>query len=618
MGIRKEKLRSSVPAREQATEYRKIEMIDGRHPLQEAVPFSYMSYEARRRREGKVVYFNYALAKEMGLIDRKHPHQLNAALKKSLLEAFSLIIINEYDVMNDIRFPKRDIKEHRYMATRYLQLQHPDKRGLSSGDGRSIWNGIVRGHGKTWDVTSCGTGATCLSPASAIHKKFFQSGDPEVSYGCGYAMVEEGLSDALFSESLHQNGVATERVLCVIEFEDGFGLKVRAGQNLIRPSHFFLHLKQGHHARLKAVADYYIDRQISNGSWDPVPTGFNRYDYLLAKMAETFAQTAARFESEYIFCWMDWDGDNILADGGIIDFGSIRQFGLFHHEYRFDDDDRWSTNIKEQRLKARDTVQTFAQAVHFIKTGKKLTQKAFRTHKSLRQFDHHFELFKQDLLLRRVGFTDEQSSFLRVHCKKAFARFERSFRYFERAKSREGTVKVADGISWNAVYCMRDILRELPVLLEKAPEKRIAPREFLEILKSNYASRRDVKPTPGRVRECRRFQDNYMALVEALVRHQGCAVEKVLRDLARRSAIINRYERITGDGITAVGEMLQAKLADLNQQQVQDFIERFIARQNLNPDSRRRLELAHSSRRSQVDDLLDEAQELIKAFREGL
>jgi uncharacterized protein YdiU (UPF0061 family) len=232
-----------------------------------------------------------------------------------------------------------------------------------------------------------------------------------VSYGCGYASVEEGFTDALFSESLCINGVATERVLCIISFGDSYGVKVRAGQNLLRPSHFFLHLKQNQVERLRAMTDYYIDRQIANGSWAPVPKGENKYDYFLGKISETFAKISAQFESEYIFCWMDWDGDNILADGGIIDFGSIRQFGLFHHEYRFDDDDRWSTNIKEQKLKARHIVQSFTQMVNYIKTGKKKNHRLFFNSRSLKKFDKTFARHKQFLLLQKIGYTAEEAIF---------------------------------------------------------------------------------------------------------------------------------------------------------------------------------------------------------------
>ena len=105
------------------------------------------------------------------------------------------------------------------MATRYLQLQHPDKRGKTSGDGRGIWNGEFRGRGGTWDVSSSGTGATCLSPAAAQTGKFFKTGDRAVGYGNGYNTLDEGLSAALMSEIFHRNGIPTERTLVIISFE---------------------------------------------------------------------------------------------------------------------------------------------------------------------------------------------------------------------------------------------------------------------------------------------------------------------------------------------------------------------------------------------------------------
>ena len=78
------------------------------------------------------------------------------------------------------------------------------------------------------------------------------------------------------------------------------------------------------------------------------------------------------------------------TDGGIIDFGSVRQFGLYYHEYRFDDDDRWSTSIKEQKLKSKYTVQTFSQIVDYLKTSSKKGIKTFQDSKALNNFDQIF------------------------------------------------------------------------------------------------------------------------------------------------------------------------------------------------------------------------------------
>src|SRR5690606_33735183 len=134
-------------------------------------------------------------------------------------------------------------------------------------------------------------------------------------------------------------------ILALIEFEKGYSISVRAHQNLLRPSHFFNHLKQNNYQSLKSIVDYYIDIESTKPSWEGCPKGNSKYDFLLSRVTESFAKMSARFEDDYIFCWLDWDGDNVLMDGGIIDYGSIRQFGLFHHEYRYDDVDRYSTNI---------------------------------------------------------------------------------------------------------------------------------------------------------------------------------------------------------------------------------------------------------------------------------
>lgn len=138
--------------------YPQFKKINGNHDFREAVPNGYVDYAARKRPKGKVFYFNFDLAKEMGLLPKNHPTELNPALCKSILDTFSLVIINEYDELHSIKFPEKDIKPEKYMATRYLQLQHPDKRGMNSGDGRSIWNGLFKGKNGNWDISSCGTG----------------------------------------------------------------------------------------------------------------------------------------------------------------------------------------------------------------------------------------------------------------------------------------------------------------------------------------------------------------------------------------------------------------------------------------------------------------------------
>ncbi len=115
----------------------------------------------------------------------------------------------------------------------------------------------------------------------------------------------------------------------MLETPQGRGINVRAARNLLRPSHLFLHLKQGNQLMLRRALDFYLTKQTHNGA-----ASSTDYDEFLARIARQYGEFAARLEDEYIFCWLDWDGDNMLLDGGIIDYGSIRQFGLCHHRYR--------------------------------------------------------------------------------------------------------------------------------------------------------------------------------------------------------------------------------------------------------------------------------------------
>lgn len=567
--------------------------IDGTHSLKSAVPDGYVDYQVRKRRGGKIAFFNFELAKEMGLIPADHPHRINPALAERLLDTFALVIINEWDLENNRRFPKEDIKPNRYMATRYLQLQHPSKKGKTSGDGRGIWNGEFRAKGVTWDISSSGTGATCLSPAVAIQKKFFRTGDPRVCYGSGYNTVDDGFNTALMSEVFHLNGVPTERTLVIVEFPGGSSINVRASRNLLRPSHFFHHLKQGNLESLRNSIDYFIERQIANGEWSHPPVRASAgglYEWFAEQMALTFSRLVAQFESEYIFCWLDWDGDNILASGGIIDYGSVRQFGLFHDEYRYDDVDRFSTKLLEQKFKARYLVQTFAQIRDFLIAGRKRNIKKFRNDPLLKLFDRNYQRWMDEFTLRRIGFEHgERALLMRAHSREV-AEFRRIFEYFERIQSVRGVYKVADGVTSNAVFSMRECLRELPRHLAAQKVTRMEAREFIQMMKSSYARRRDLELAPSRAQRVEEFQKRYVRLLELASTHRhGGSFERMLAAVTMRSSWINRRDRITGDGIIGVTDTMLKLRKRLTQAEMQEVFERFVHSHVLDPVAQKAL-----------------------------
>jgi len=594
--------------------YDRFRRIDGRHPLKQAVPRGRVEYRARRRR-GDVVFFNFELAREMGLIPRDHPDRLNSRLRRAIVATFALTIINEYDIERGKRFSEREVLPGTYIATRYLQLQHPGRHGKTSGDGRSIWNGCLTHRGVTWDITSCGTGVTRLCPATAEENRFFKTGNRLVSYGCGTATLEEGLTAALMSETFHKNGIATERVLAVILLDDGFAINVRAGRNLLRPSHFFVFLKQNDRESLQAAIDVYIDRQTANGDF-PRLRGRRRYEHLAKETARIFGKLAATFEREYIFCWMDWDGDNILTDGGVIDYGSVRQFGLFHGEYRFDDGPRYSTSLTEQRKKARYIVQCFAQIRDLLTVGHKARLRTFSSDPILDIFDECFARTRDDLLLHAIGFDGPTCDALMKKGRPMVRRFDRAHGHFERARSTRGPVSSEDGVTWSAIFSTRDLLRELPrhLLREASP---LPAERFIELGLSSYATKTDRKATPHRCRMALEFQRAYLALIGAAARTSGCSEPMMLSSVAWRSGIINRYARITGDSVIYAARKLLRWRKRLPPEVFYQVMRSFVDDQCLVPESapaRRRPPSDRADAKRILDDLIG----ILAEFRHGL
>jgi uncharacterized protein YdiU (UPF0061 family) len=587
------------------------------------VPGAVVSYPARRRRDGEIAFFNFRLAREVGLLPVDHPDAMTQALRRTLLDTFAVVIVNEWDQTHGNLPTARDRLPHEFMATRYLQLQHPDKRGLNSGDGRSIWNGMVETEVGHFDVSSCGTGVTRLCPATSIHGEFFRTGNQIADYGCGTAHIEEGLGAALMSEAFARNGIRTERVLAIISLPGGFAINVRMAPNLLRPSHFFGLLRRREDEDLRQCVLYYAEREITDRRWPFIASERERIRYLPERVAIDFARAAATFESEYIFCWLDWDGDNILTDGSIIDYGSVRQFGLYHHSYRFEDSDRMSTSIPEQKRKARQIVQRFAQIRDLMLRGTAPSLASLRDDPVLALFDREFERERRRLFLEQMGFEESEAHHLVHHAQANVDALLRLHNRLERKRSSRGQRKVADGLSWDAVYCMRDVLRELPARLAPAasavrPE--IPAEAFYEIALSNYASKRDRRATPTRRQQARAYQRAYLAVCDRVAQRRHVPLADVLAELAPRARVRNPYARMTGDGLTHAAGRLSSSRRRLDADEVYRLIEAFADSQDRREDARSR-GVARSSiaeARKLVRRIHEELEKLSLEYRESL
>jgi len=566
--------------------YERFKKIDGRHPWREVSPDGYIDYQARYRPYGRVLYFNFALAREMELLSLDHPPTMNKDLEQAILETFSLRIINEYDQDQGRKYPAETIKPNPYMATRYLQTQHRNRQGKTSGDGRSIWNGCIRNGKLTFDISSRGTGATCLSPGAQHANGIVKTGDESYGYSSGLADLEEMLGSALMSEIFYRQGIPTERCLAVIGFPDGTAIGVRSAPNLLRPAHIFRYLKQGRHCELKASVDYFIQRQVENGFWEIPPEPHAGYEKALDYVARAYGKMAAVLEEEYIFNWLAWDGDNLLASGAILDYGSIRQFAAKHDKYRFKDVDRYSASLREQRGCARMIVQVFAQALDFTRTGVKQNLNEFKNAECLKTFDLTFEAERDRRTLWRIGFTPAQIECVMAVGQKEIREFHRSLSYFEDRKVSKGIEKLPDGFTHNPVFLIRNLLRLLPAYYVAQAIHRVDDESaymptdiFCSIMAASYAGKRDLKPTNGCRSHVRNLQECYLKLVAAL----GEPLDASLKTIQERSAIINHRHRITGDAVTVIIAEVVAMKGKIRTGGLQEAVEAFIDSQVLIP-----------------------------------
>lgn len=562
--------------------YETFAKLDGSHPWRDVSPDGYVDYPARGRAGGSVIYFNYALAAELGLISKRHPRRMNGRLERAILDSFAIQIVNEYDQANPQRLKGARAKSGKYMATRYLQIQHKSKQGHTSGDGRAVWNGVIKTPTLTFDVSSRGTGVTCLSPGAQKAGAPLRTGDDSVGYSSGLADLDEMVGTAVMSEIFYKQGYPTERTLAVIDFGDGTAIGVRTAPNLIRPAHLFRFLKQGRREELAASFEYFLQRQEHNGFWRLPRDGKARADAALRYLAKSYAKLAAVFEEEYIFNWLSWDGDNMLASGAILDYGSVRQFAARHDRYRYDDVERFSTCLSEQKYWARELVKVFAQLADFVVTGKKRNLRRFAGARCLKAFDAAFVRERNRRLLWRLGFEPAQIARLLRTARREIGDFRRALTFFETLKIGAGVERLADGITHRPVFLIRNVLRRLPAyyLSECAavPGAEMPPDPFCKIMAASYATKDDLRLNPTRIARARNFQACYQRLVSA-----AGAYPKVLRTVTERSAVINREHRMTGDGlIWIVNEVIELR-GKIRGDELQEALDAFIDSQVLVP-----------------------------------
>src|SRR5690606_32245669 len=114
----------------------------------------------------------------------------------------------------------------------------------------------------------------------------------------------------------------------------------------------------------------------------------------------------------------------------------------------------------------------------------------------------------------------------------------------------------------------------------------LTPQEFIEIIKSSYAKKVDLKLTDIRKKQIYRYQKSYLDLVRAVEKDTNMTLSQIFLELTMRSSVINKYDRVTGDSITYIVQKVQKLRPKLSAEEIYSLAKQFSTYQNLNPDNK--------------------------------
>jgi hypothetical protein len=122
--------------------YEKFKEIDGTHPWRSVSPDGYVDYQARYRPHGRVLFFNFPLAKEMGLIPPiilEHHKEL----EQVILDTSHFRSLTSSTSERGKKYSARNDQSLPYMATRYpSDFNIASRQGQDSRATAAVsWNG---------------------------------------------------------------------------------------------------------------------------------------------------------------------------------------------------------------------------------------------------------------------------------------------------------------------------------------------------------------------------------------------------------------------------------------------------------------------------------------------
>ncbi len=125
------------------------------------------------------------------------------------------------------------------------------------------------------------------------------------------------------------------------------------------------------------------------------------------------------------------------------------------------------------------------------------------------------------------------------------------------------------------------------MLLENKTQK-LSAQKLIEKIKSSYAKKKDLNIKPYREEQANRLQSCYLKLAsEISKRFNHSSLKKTLLQLTMRSSVINRPDRITGDGVIYVTDRLLKDKKRISSDEFHKILEDIVHYQVLVPEHSR-------------------------------
>lgn len=210
-----------------------------------------------------------------------------------------------------------------------------------------------------------------------------------------------------------------------------------------------------------------------------------------------------------------------------------------------------------------------------------------------------------------MGLTERKANQILKREKELIENFRKAFTYFERTKSHQGVIEIPDGITCDAVFSMRDLLREYPQVLMVVDEH-LPDEEFMDLMKTSLSTEADMEVNSYRKQKIRDFQTLYFEIVEKVSGLFQDSISDTLQSMVARTNIINKSARITGDAVTSIVDKIMTRKKNYSPDELYELFSELSKIQNLDPD--KTVNFLNKKPTSTLLQMLD----IIEELREGI